>query len=85
VTRSSPATSPYAAKAAECVGTLDRRIRPTDDVDRLPVRDRARRLIAECRRLGALPELADLRLAEWAHMLGFRGHFFTKWKGQWTG
>ncbi|GAB2814496.1 replication initiator protein RepSA [Actinoallomurus bryophytorum] len=68
----------YATKAAECVGTLDRRIRPTDDVDRLPVRDHARRLIAECRRLGALPELTDLRLAEWAHMLGFRGHFSTK-------
>jgi hypothetical protein len=23
-------------------------------------------------------ELAELRLAEWAHMLGFRGHFSTK-------
>ena len=68
----------YATKAAECVGTLDRRLRPTDDLDRLNIRDHARRLIAECRRLGALDELADLRLSEWAHMLGFRGHFSTK-------
>jgi hypothetical protein len=28
--------------------------------------------------LGARPELADLRLRAWAHMLGFRGHFSTK-------
>jgi len=26
----------------------------------------------------ARPELADLRLRAWAHMLGFRGHFSTK-------
>ncbi|WP_197016109.1 replication initiator [Actinomadura viridis] len=68
----------YATKAAECVGTLDRRIRATDDIGTLPVTAHARRLIAECLRLGALPELAELRLADWAHMLGFRGHFSTK-------
>jgi hypothetical protein len=68
----------YSTKAAECVGTLDRRIRATDDVDQLPVTPHARRLIAECLRLGGLVELAELRLAEWAHMLGFRGHFSTK-------
>jgi hypothetical protein len=68
----------YATKAAECVGTLDRRLRPTDDLADLPVTGHARRLIGECLRLGALPELAELRLAEWAHMLGFRGHFSTK-------
>ncbi|WP_179838355.1 replication initiator [Actinomadura citrea] len=68
----------YATKAAECVGTLDRRIRPTDELTDLPVSGHARRLIAECLRLGALEEFAGLRLAEWAHMLGFRGHFSTK-------
>ncbi|MFC4592406.1 replication initiator [Sphaerisporangium corydalis] len=68
----------YATKAAECVGTLDRRINPTEDLTTLPIHDHARRLIAECLRLGALDGLADLRLAEWAHMLGFRGHFSTK-------
>ncbi|GAA4378074.1 replication initiator protein RepSA [Actinomadura verrucosospora] len=68
----------YATKAAECVGTLDRRIRPTDELTDLPVSSHARRLIAECLRLGAVEEFAGLRLAEWAHMLGFRGHFSTK-------
>ncbi|GIH75136.1 replication initiator [Planobispora longispora] len=68
----------YATKAAECVGTLDRRVSPLDDLDALPLREHARRLIAECLRLGGLEEMADLRLIPWAHMLGFRGHFSTK-------
>ncbi|GAA2375959.1 replication initiator [Nonomuraea africana] len=68
----------YATKAAECVGTLDRRINLLDDLAALPIREHARRLIAECLRLGALDNLAELRLAQWAHMLGFRGHFSTK-------
>ncbi|MEU1388498.1 MULTISPECIES: replication initiator [unclassified Nonomuraea] len=68
----------YATKAAECVGTLDRRIQPLDNLDALPVRDHARRLIAACMRLGSDEDLADLRLTHWAHMLGFRGHFSTK-------
>ncbi|MFI6712765.1 replication initiator [Nonomuraea sp. NPDC050478] len=68
----------YATKAAECVGTLDRRIQLLDDLDALPIRPHARRLIAACLRLGTLEDLADLRLIQWAHMLGFRGHFSTK-------
>ena len=68
----------YATKAAECTGTLDRRITPADRLADLPIRDHARRHIAECIRLSKLPGLADLRLAAWAHMLGFRGHFSTK-------
>jgi hypothetical protein len=68
----------YATKAAECTGTLDRRITPADQLAALPVTDHARRLIAECLRLGKLPELESLRLTAWAHMLGFRGHFSTK-------
>ncbi|MGW7478642.1 replication initiator [Nonomuraea muscovyensis] len=70
--------SKYATKAAECVGTLDRRIHTLDELALHPLREHARRLIAECLRLGALDDLADLRLAQWAHMLGFRGHFSTK-------
>ncbi|GAA4139540.1 replication initiator protein RepSA [Actinomadura keratinilytica] len=68
----------YATKAAECTGTLDRRIRATDDLDTLPVSPHARRLITTCLDLGRMAEMAELRLAEWAHMLGFRGHFSTK-------
>jgi len=45
----------YATKAAECTGTLDRRITPADRLADLPVRDHARRHIAECLRLGKVP------------------------------
>ncbi|MEU8394066.1 replication initiator [Nonomuraea sp. NPDC048892] len=68
----------YATKAAECVGTLDRRIQPLDNLGALPIREHARHLIAACMRLGEHPDLAELRLTHWAHMLGFRGHFSTK-------
>ncbi len=68
----------YATKAAECTGTLDRRITPADRLADLPVRNHARRHIAACLRLGKLPQLKDLRLAAWAHMLSFRGHFSSK-------
>jgi hypothetical protein len=68
----------YATKAAECTGTLDRRITAADHLDALPIREHARRHISECIRLSKLPGLEDLRLAAWAHMLGFSGHFSTK-------
>ncbi|MFG2950814.1 replication initiator [Streptomyces adustus] len=69
----------YATKGAETAGTLDRRVRnPVTDLIGTDVTDHARRLILTCWRLGALPELDDLRLRKWAHMLGFRGHFSTK-------
>jgi hypothetical protein len=68
----------YATKAAECTGTLDRRITPADQLASLPIREHARRHIAECIRLSKLRGLEDLRLAAWAHMLGFGGHFSTK-------
>ena len=77
-TRVAAYVAKYATKAAECTGTLDRRITPADQLAELPVRDHARRLIAACLRLGKLPGLEGLRLAAWAHMLGFRGHFSTK-------
>jgi hypothetical protein len=68
----------YATKAAECTGTIDRRITSVDQLDALPIREHARRHISECIRLSKLPGLEDLRLAAWAHMLGFSGHFGTK-------
>jgi Replication initiator protein, pSAM2 len=77
-TRVAAYVAKYATKAAECTGTLDRRITPADRLAELPVSDHARRLIGECLRLSKLPALASLRLDAWAHMLGFRGHFATK-------
>jgi hypothetical protein len=63
----------YATKAAECTGTLDRRVTPADQLHALPIREHARRHIRERIRLGKLPGLEDLHLAAWAHMLGFSG------------
>jgi hypothetical protein len=68
----------YATKAAECTGTLDRRIAAGEPLDELPIRDHARRHIAECIRLSKIPVLEGLRLDAWAHMLGYGGHFSTK-------
>ncbi|HEY6276523.1 MAG TPA: replication initiator [Streptosporangiaceae bacterium] len=77
-TRVAAYVAKYATKAAECTDTLDRRITTADQLDVLPVREHARRHIAECIRLSKLPGLVDLHLAAWAHMLGFSGHFSTK-------
>ncbi|GAA4092281.1 replication initiator [Nonomuraea soli] len=68
----------YATKSAECVGTLDRKIHSLDELALYEMREHPRRLIAECLRLGAREDLAELRLTSWAHVLGFRGHFSTK-------
>ncbi|MEH0585603.1 replication initiation protein [Streptomyces sp. B21-106] len=69
----------YATKGAETAGTLDRTIRnPITDLIGTNVTDHARRMILTCWHLGGLPELEELRLRKWAHMLGFRGHFSTK-------
>jgi hypothetical protein len=34
--------------------------------------------ISVCWTLGGRPELEELRLRPWAHMLGFRGHYSTR-------
>ncbi len=59
-------------------GIPDRRITSANRLADLPIREHARRLIAECLRLGRVSALDELRLIAWAHMLGFRGHFSTK-------
>jgi hypothetical protein len=69
----------YATKATESFGSgLDRRL-DADDLDHL---DQLPAHVAELVRaawaLGSRPELEDLRLRAWAHMLGFRGHRSTK-------
>ncbi|MFF4270200.1 replication initiator [Streptomyces sp. NPDC001536] len=69
----------YATKGAEtATGTLDRPIRFLAELAQARISDHARRMIRTAWTLGARPELADLRLRAWAHMLGFRGHFSTK-------
>lgn len=67
----------YATKAAETTGTVDRRIGEMHELDKLPdLPDHTRRLIRACRDLDEL--YPDRKLWQWAHMLGFRGHFSTK-------
>ncbi|MDQ0600447.1 hypothetical protein QF037_004792 [Streptomyces canus] len=66
----------YATKAAETTGTVDRRIGNKEALVLLGVPDHPRRLIEACLDLHAL--YPDRKLCDWAHMLGFRGHFSTK-------
>ncbi|MFE5137228.1 replication initiator protein RepSA [Streptomyces fagopyri] len=66
----------YATKAAENTGAVDRRVGNKEALVLLDVPDHPRRLMAACLDLHAL--YPDRKLREWAHMLGFRGHFSTK-------
>ncbi|MFJ5778558.1 replication initiator protein RepSA [Streptomyces sp. NPDC093094] len=66
----------YATKAAETTGTVDRRIGNKEALALLGVPDHPARLIAAC--LDLHPLYPDRKLRDWAHMLGFRGHFSTK-------
>ncbi|WP_428846380.1 replication initiator [Kitasatospora hibisci] len=69
----------YATKGAETTaGTLDRRLRFLAELAQYDLTDHARRMIHTAWHLGARPEHAHLRLRQWAHMLGFRGHFSTR-------
>ncbi|MFB6536183.1 replication initiator protein RepSA [Streptomyces noursei] len=66
----------YATKAAETTGTVDHRIGNKEALVLLGIPDHPARLIAAC--LDLHPLYPDRKLQEWAHMLGFRGHFSTK-------
>ncbi|MFE0129794.1 replication initiator, partial [Streptomyces parvus] len=66
----------YATKAAETTGTVDNRVGNKEALVLLDVPEHPRRLIEACLDLHhAYPER---KLRDWAHMLGFRGHFSTK-------
>jgi hypothetical protein len=68
----------YATKATEAFAGLDRRIRTGEELDHLKVGAHLARLVRTCWDLGAHPALAGLRLRQWAHALGFGGHWSTK-------
>ncbi|MEU1625807.1 replication initiator [Streptomyces sp. NPDC020096] len=68
----------YATKGAEAAGAVDGRIRHARELATLPVRAHTLRMIGTCWWLGSLPPFEPLRLQQWAHMLGYRGHFSTK-------
>ncbi|MBY8886838.1 replication initiation protein [Streptomyces sp. PTM05] len=69
----------YATKAAETTGTVDRRVGNREALLLLGVPDHPRRLIEAC--LDLHDAYPDRKLRDWAHMLGFRGHFSTKSRG----
>jgi hypothetical protein len=70
----------YATKATESFGAgLDRRLTAADDLEHLDgLPAHVAELVKAAWVLGGRPELDDLRLRAWAHMLGFRGHWSTK-------
>ncbi|WP_406126360.1 Replication initiation protein [Streptomyces canus] len=69
----------YATKGAETTtGTLDRRLRLLAELATHDITDHARRMIHTAWHLATRPQHAHLRLRQWAHMLGFRGHFSTR-------
>ncbi|MEV0537850.1 replication initiator [Kitasatospora sp. NPDC050463] len=69
----------YATKGAETTtGTLDRRLRFLAELAQHDLTDHARQMIHTAWHLGAKPQHTHLRLRQWAHMLGFRGHFSTR-------
>ncbi|MER6353979.1 replication initiator [Streptomyces sp. NPDC001634] len=69
----------YATKGAETTtGTLDRRLRLLAELATHDITDHARRMIHTAWHLATNRRHAHLRLRQWAHMLGFRGHFSTR-------
>jgi hypothetical protein len=60
-------------QCADCAGTGT-----TAALDALAVSEHSRRMIQTCWQLGGRSDLAGLRLRQWAHALGYPGHFSTK-------
>ncbi|MFE6056298.1 replication initiator [Kitasatospora sp. NPDC056446] len=54
--------------------------RTTRPVPRLAVERHMRQMIRTRWELGKRPDFADLKLLKWAHMLGPRSHFSTKFR-----
>ncbi|HEY8201903.1 MAG TPA: replication initiator, partial [Actinomycetota bacterium] len=70
--------SKYATKGTEGFGArLERRLSAVD-IERLDASPHVQRIVRACWDLGGQPELEELRLREWAHCLGFGGHWLTK-------
>ncbi|WP_308129913.1 replication initiator [Kitasatospora aureofaciens] len=68
----------YTTKGADSAGAVDRRVTSAAEIRALRLSAHMRALVGTCWRLGAVPELAHLRLRAWAHTLGYRGHCLTK-------
>ncbi|MFJ8488990.1 replication initiator [Streptomyces sp. NPDC094038] len=77
------AVAAYVAKyvtkgASETGASTDHPVTNRTDIEAAPVSGHVRTLMRTCWRLGSLPEYAPLRLRDWTHTLGYRGHILTK-------
>ncbi|MFD4955263.1 replication initiator [Streptomyces sp. NPDC058451] len=69
----------YVTKGASETGAgIDHPVTTWADIESAPVSEHVRILMRTCWRLGGLPEYAHLRLRDWTHTLGYRGHILTK-------
>jgi hypothetical protein len=67
----------YATKSTGVTDGVDHRVSAAD-IDRLDASEHAKTMMRTALALAEVPHLAGLRLDQWAHMLGYRGHFLTK-------
>ncbi len=70
----------YATKSTEPVGVPPGRTTAQNASTYASAATHEGRLIAACLRLGADPHRDFRALRRWAHMLGYRGHFATKFR-----
>jgi hypothetical protein len=68
----------YATKSTEDAGGVRYRIEHGYELDQLPCREHARRLIAAAWHAGDREHVDTERIRRWAHQFGFGGHCFTK-------
>ncbi|MFI7100164.1 replication initiator [Streptomyces sp. NPDC050161] len=68
----------YVGKSVSEAGGSDRPITSAAEIPYAAVNDHLRSLMAACWNLGGLPEMEHLRLRQWTHALGYRGHVLTK-------
>ena len=68
----------YSSKGTEDCGGAPRSIRTAADLDAWDITPHARRMITTCWQLGHREQYQALRLARWAHQLGYRGWFSTR-------
>jgi hypothetical protein len=68
----------YATKTLAAPGVPDTRIRHASEIGGLRCSAHYRAMITTAWELGARQATGDVRLRQWAHMLGYGGHFLTK-------
>jgi hypothetical protein len=68
----------YATKSTKDAGGVGYRIEQRSELEALPCREHARRLITAAWHAGDREEVDTERARRWAHQFGFGGHCFTK-------